>query len=147
MPLGKISLMTDLSRGATALIKNLFGGNETERMISAGVVRTILSDITRLYFENRRARGEGILIFNPEDPEKSKYLTKNDLENDLAVAQEGMDEKAEALFAKVIQVIEKESESDLALVAMVQSNEIAIHLIDPVEANKKVDELSNSLIF
>lgn len=146
MPLGKTSLMTDLSRGATALIKNLFGGNETERMISAGVVRTILSDITRLYFENRRAMGEGILIFNPEDPERSKYLTKNDLENDLAVAQEGMDEKAEALFSKVITVIEKESGSDLALIAMVQSNEIAIHLIDPIEANKKVDELSNSLI-
>lgn len=138
--------MTDLSRGAAALIKNLFGGNETERMISAGVVRTILSDITRLYFENRRAMGEGILIFNPEDPERSKYLTKNDLENDLAVAQEGMDEKAEALFSKVITVIEKESGSDLALIAMVQSNEIAIHLIDPIEANKKVDELSNSLI-
>lgn len=138
--------MTNLSRGATALIKNLFGGNETERMISAGVVRTILSDITRLYFENRRARGEGILIFNPESPENSKYLTKTDLENDLAVAQEGMDQKAEALFAKVIQVVEKESDSDLALVAMVQANEIAIHLIDPIEANKKVDELSNSLL-
>lgn len=138
--------MTNLSRGATALIKNLFGGNETERMISAGVVRTILADITRLYFENRAARGEGILIFNPEDPENSKYLTKRDLENDLAVAQEGMDKKAEDLFSKVIRVIEKESDSDLALVAMIQSNEIAIHLIDPVEANKKVDELSNSLI-
>lgn len=138
--------MTNLSRGATALIKNLFGGNETERMISAGVVRTILADITRLYFENRAARGEGILIFNPEDPENSKYLTKRDLENDLAVAQEGMDKKAEDLFSKVIKVIEKESDSDLALVAMIQSNEIAIHLIDPIEANKKVDELSNSLI-
>ena len=138
--------MSNLSRNATALVKNLFGGNETERMISAGVVRTILSDITRLYFENRAARGEGILVFNPENPEASKYLLKTDLENDLAVAQEGMDEKAEALFSKIIRVIEKESESDLALVAMVQENEIAIHLIDPVEANKKVDELSNSLI-
>jgi len=138
--------MSNLSRGAAALVKNLFGGNETERMISAGVVRTILSDMTRLYFENRTAIGEGILVFNPESPENSKYLSKKDLENDLAVAQEGMDEKAEALFSKLIQVVEKESESDLALVAMVQSNEICVHLIDPVEANKKIDELSNSLI-
>lgn len=137
--------MSDLSRGATALIKNLFGGNETERMISAGVVRTILSDMTRLYFENRRAKGEGILVFNPENPETSRYLTKTDLENDLAVAQEGMDERAEALFSKVIRVIEKESGSDLALIAMVQSDEIAIHLIDPKEANKKIDEYSNGL--
>lgn len=138
--------MSDLSRGAAALIKNLFGGNETERMISAGVVRTILSDMTRLYFENRAAMGEGILVFNPENPEASKYLTKTDLENDLAVAQEGMDDKAEALFSKIIRVIEKESDSDLALIAMVQSTEICVHLVDPVEANKKIDELSNSLI-
>lgn len=138
--------MSDLSRGAAALVKNLFGGNETERMISAGVVRTILSDMTRLYFENKTVLGEGILVFNPEDPEKSKYLTKADLENDLAVAQEGMDERAEALFGKIIRVIEKESDADLALIALVQANEICVHLIDPVEANKKIDELSNSLI-
>lgn len=138
--------MSNLSRGATALVKSLFGGNETERMISAGVVRTILSDMTRLYFENRAARGEGILVFNPEDPEKSKYLTKSDIENDLAVAQEGMDERAEALFSRIVRVIEKESDSDLALIAMVQSNEICVHLVDPVEANKKIDELSSSIL-
>lgn len=139
--------MSDLSRGATALIKNLFGGNEKERMISAGVVRTILSDMTRLYFENRAALGNGILVFDPENPEQSKYMTKTDLENDLAVAQEGMDRKAEELFSKVIKVIQKEADSDLALVAMIQRNEIAIHLIDPKEANKKIDEYSNSLFY
>lgn len=139
--------MSDLSRGAAALIKNLFGGNEKERMISAGVVRTILSDMTRLYFENRAALGDGILVFDPENPEQSKYMTKTDLENDLAVAQEGMDQRAEELFSKVIKVIEKETDSDLALIAMVQHNEIAIHLIDPKEANKKIDEYSNGLFY
>ena len=102
--------------------------------------------MTRLYFENKAARGEGILVFNPENPEASRYLTKKDLENDLAVAEEGMDKKAEALFSKVIKVIEKESDSDLALIVMVQATEICVHLVDPVEANKKIDELSNSLI-
>jgi hypothetical protein len=29
---------------------------------------------------------------------------------------------------------------------MVQATEICVHLVDPVEANKKIDELSNSLI-
>jgi uncharacterized protein YejL (UPF0352 family) len=57
-----------------------------------------------------------------------------------------MDERAEALFSKIIRVIEKEADSDLALIAMVQSTEICVHLVDPVEANKKIDELSNSLI-
>lgn len=138
--------MSDLSKNAAALIKSLFGGNETERMISAGVVRTILSDMTRLYFENRAAQGKGILVFNPESPSDSSYLTLTAVENDLALAQESMDSDLEELFTKVIKVIEKEAESDLALIAMVQSREIAIHLIDPVEANKKIDEYSNSLI-
>jgi hypothetical protein len=138
--------MSDLSKNAAALVKNLFSGNESERMISAGVVRTILSDMTRLYFENRAARGKGILVFNPGSPGDSSYLTLTQVENDLALAQESMDKDLEELFHKVVKVIEKESESDLALVAMVQSREIAIHLIDPVEANKKIDEYSNSLI-
>jgi hypothetical protein len=138
--------MSDLSKNAAALVKNLFSGNESERMISAGVVRTILSDMTRLYFENRAARGKGILVFNPGSPGDSSYLTLTQVENDLALAQESMDKDLEQLFHKVVKVIEKESESDLALVAMVQSREIAIHLIDPVEANKKIDEYSNSLI-
>ena len=139
--------MFDLSRGATALIKNLFGGNEAERRISAGVVRTILSDMTRLYFDNHAAMGEGILVFNPENPEQSKYMTKTDLENDLAIAQEEMDRESEQLFSKIIKIIEKESDSDLALVAMIQYSEIAIHVIDPKEANKKIDEYSNSLFY
>jgi len=138
--------MSDLSKNAAALVKSLFSGNESERMISAGVVRTILSDMTRLYFENRAARGKGILVFNPGSPGDSSYLTLTQVENDLALAQESMDKDLEELFHKVVKVIEKESESDLALVAMVQSREIAIHLIDPVEANKKIDEYSNSLI-
>ena len=123
--------MSDLSKGASALIKTLFKGNETERMISAGVVRTILSDMTRLYFENRKAVGKGILVFNPEEPGKSKYMTLNELNDDIAVAQEFFDT---SIF-------------ELALVAMLQEEELAIHLIDPEEANKKIDEYSNGLIF
>jgi len=139
--------MSDLSKGAAALVKTLFKGNEQERMISAGVVRTILADMTRLYFENRAALGKGILVFNPENPDTSKYLTIRDVENDLAVAQEEMDRDSESLFTKTLNMIRKEDNSDLALVAMVEDSAIAFHLIDPVEANKKIDELSNGLIF
>ncbi len=139
--------MSDLSKGASALIKTLFKGNETERMISAGVVRTILSDMTRLYFENRKAVGKGILVFNPEEPGKSKYMTLNELNDDIAVAQEFKDTRIEDLFKKIVKTIEAKGNSDLALVAMLQGEELAIHLIDPEEANKKIDEYSNGLIF
>lgn len=138
--------MSELSTGAAALVKTLFKGNESERMISAGVVRTILSDMTRLFFENRAARGKGILIFNPNEPEKSKYMTIKDFQDDISIAQEDMDNDCIELFTKMISIIEKEDNSDLALVTMVEGDKIITYQIDPQEANKKIDEYSNGLI-
>lgn len=137
--------MFDLKK-VQELKKFLFSGNETERMISAGVMRTIFADITRLYFENKQALGKGVLVFNPEEPEKSRYVTKSDIEDDVALAQEACsDDLAEALQT-VINVIDKESDSDLALVAMIHEEGIAVNIIDPDEINKKIDELSRSVI-
>lgn len=139
--------MFNLSKKATALTKQLFGGNQVENKIAAGVMRTILSDITRLYFENKQVRGKGVLVFNPEEPEKSRFLTVGDLEDDLSVAQEAMNTQMADMLKKVIKVVEKENESDVAIIAMIQLDGIAIHLIDSEEANKRIDEMSSGLIF
>lgn len=138
--------MFNLSKKATALTKQLFGGNQVENKIAAGVMRTILSDITRLYFENKQVRGKGVLVFNPEEPEKSRFLTVRDLEDDLSVAQEAMNTQMADMLKKVIKVVEKENESDVAIIAMIQLNGIAIHLLDSEEANKRIDEMSSGLI-
>jgi len=139
--------MPDLSKSASQLVKNLFSGTETENMIAAGVARTIIADITRLFFENRAALGKGILVFNPTDPEKSKYLTVTDLESDLAVAQEMCHEEASEMFQKIIKFIEKESEADLALVALIDGGGVALHILDAKEANTRIDEFKNGLIY
>jgi hypothetical protein len=39
--------MFDITKNASQLVKNLFSGTERENMIAAGVVRTIIADITR----------------------------------------------------------------------------------------------------
>jgi hypothetical protein len=139
--------MFNLSKKAAALTKQLFKGNEVENKIAAGVLRTILSDITRLYFENKKVKGKGILVFNPEDPEKSRYITTSDLEDDIAVAQEAMNEQFSDSLQKIVKLVEKESDSDLALIAMIQPGGIAIHMVDSKEANQRIDELANGLIF
>lgn len=139
--------MFNLSKKATALTKQLFGGNQVENKIAAGVMRTILSDITRLYFENKQVRGKGVLVFNPEEPEKSRFMTVGDLEDDLSVAQEAMNTQMTDMLKKVIKIVEKENESDVAIIAMIQLDGIAIHLIDSEEANKRIDEMSSGLIF
>lgn len=138
--------MFDLTNNASKLVKSLFSGSETENMIAAGVVRTIISDITRLYFENRKVQGNGILVFNPEEPSKSKFLTIKDLQQDLAVSEEMMHENASNMFKKIISFIEKESDSDLALVAMIHGTGVALHILDPKEVNERIDEYSRGLI-
>ena len=40
-------------------------GDEAERKLSAGVFRSIVSDMITLYEENRKYRGKGLLVFAP----------------------------------------------------------------------------------
>ena len=134
------------SKKTNELRKMLFSGNESDRMISAGVLRTIFSDITRLYFENKSARGKGILIFNPESPTGSKYIPKRELENDLALAEEDCNESFADGFKKILHVIETKGDEDLALVCMVYDDGLAVNIIDPDSINETIDELSNGLI-
>lgn len=125
-----------------ALKKMLFSkGSETDKMISAGVVRTILADITRLFFENKKAKGPGILVFNAEDPERSIYATRTDIENDIAMAEEACSEEFADAFKSVLKIVERESRSDLALVAMVYDDGLAVNVIDPKEINETIDEI------
>lgn len=138
--------MFNLSKKAAELSRYIFKGNEVENKIAAGVLRTILADITRLYFENKKIKGKGVLVFNPENPEKSRYVTISDLEDDIAVAQEQMNEQFADSLQKIVKLVEKESDADIAIVAMIQPDGVAIHLLDSNEANQRIDELVNGLI-
>lgn len=138
--------MFDLSKKASSLVKQMFGGNETENMIAAGIMRTILSDITRLYFENKKIKGKGILVFNPENPEKSRYLTVKDLDQDLALAEEMMHNHNCTMFKKIIEFIESKNNLDLALVAMIQQDGVALHIVDPEEVDKRINEFTRGII-
>ena len=138
--------MFDLSTGAKLLKKKLFGDSEVNSRIAAGILRTILADITRLYFENVKARGKGLLVFNPENPEASSYLTVDDILNDIALAQEACNPKLEKMLRDTLALIDKEFDSKLPIIAMIQSDSINIHIIDPEETDEKINKLVNGLI-
>ena len=140
--------MTDFSKGAQK-IAALFKGNETERMLTASVLRTILADMIRLYFENRKASGKGCLVFNPMEPTASRYITVVDIQSDLAIAEEAMDENIAEMFKTILRVIEKEDNEDIAIVAMIDDEGMHIHLLDPNDANERINEAANQsgLIF
>ena len=134
-------------QNVNALRKMLFSGDESDRMMSAGVLRTIFSDITRLFFENRQALGLGLLVFNPKTPENSRYITKEDLQTDLALAEEDCNDSFADGFRKMIKCIEEHKDSDLALVAMLYDDGLAVNIIDPDKINETIDNLSNGLMY
>lgn len=138
--------MFDLSTGAKILKKKLFGESEVNSRIAAGILRTILADITRLYFENVNARGKGLLVFNPENPEASSYLTVDDILNDIALSQEACNTKLEKMLRDTLALIDKEFDNKLPIIAMIQSDCINIHIIDPEETDERINELVNGLI-
>jgi hypothetical protein len=96
--------------------------------------------------ENKKIRGKGILVFNPEDPEKSRYLTVKDLDQDLALAEEMMHEHNCNMFKKIIEFIESKNNLDLALVAMIQQDGVALHIVDPKEVDKRINEFTRGII-
>ena len=73
-------------------------------------------------------------------------MTSKELENDLSLAQESMNRDFEELFHRVLNVIDKEDENNLAMVALIEDNYVNIHLLDPDEANERIDEASSGLI-
>ena len=114
-PLGAILNMSN--EAVNRLRRMISQGSEVERKLSAGVFRSIISDMITLYEENRKYRGKGILVFNPTEPTASKYCTIQDLEADLSIAQEAMSSDMEEMFHKVIKFVEKKVTLVLALVA------------------------------
>jgi hypothetical protein len=144
-PLGAI---LNMNNEAVKRLRHMISqGSEVERKLSAGVFRSIISDMITLYEENKKYKGKGILVFNPAEPVASKYCTIQDLEADLSIAQEAMSSDLENMFQKVIKFVEKESDSGLALVAFYEEDHLELMRLDPEYANEVIDSATNGLIF
>ena len=135
-----------INEAVNRLRRMISQGSEVERKLSAGVFRSIISDMITLYEENRKYRGKGVLVFNPTEPTASKYCTVQDLEADLSIAQEAMSSDLEDMFKKVINFVEKESNSGLALVAFYEEDHLELMRLDPEHANEVIDSATNGLI-
>ena len=123
-PLGAILNMSN--EAVNRLRRMISQGSEVERKLSAGVFRSIISDMITLYEENRKYRGKGILVFNPSEPTASKYCTIQDLEADLSIAQEAMSSDMEDMFQK--------------------EDHLELMRLDPEHANEVIDSATNGLI-
>ena len=57
-----------------------------------------------------------------------------------------MDDNFTELFEKVIKVIDKEDNNEIAIVVLITDEGLNIHLLDAEEANKRIDEAASNLI-
>lgn len=125
---------------AEKLIKKLFGSSEVQNRIAKSTVKLIVSDIITLYTEFRKAEGLGALFFNLEYPNRSIYLDVHEIYKDITVAEEMMDSKTKDFLQKLLNVIEKNENTDTPVVVMVQDTGLSIHLLDSTSVDETLDK-------
>lgn len=127
------------------LAHNIFGKSEVQNRIAVNAVKMIVGDIVTLYQEFRKAEGLGALFFNPAQPEASTYMTVPDIRNDITLAEEILDEDLKDFLTKVMNVIHKEQDNNIAVVVLVDRNAMSIRLIDLNVAEDRINELANAV--
>jgi hypothetical protein len=132
--------MSNLRRQLQNLKQVLFGKSEIKNRISANAVKMIIGDITTLYGEFRKAEGAGALFFNPSYSDQSQYLTIPEIRKDITLAEEMMNSKLCKFLADLINVIEKEQDSDKPVVVMVDNTGMSAHVIDLEKATMMIDK-------
>jgi hypothetical protein len=104
----------------------------------------IIGDIVTLYEEFKKAEGLGALFFNPSVPENSTYLNIEDIKNDIILAEEIMDNDLKDTLKKLLNVIDKERDTNNAVVVLLDSHALSIHLVDLNTTEETINELANA---
>lgn len=127
------------------LAHSIFGKSEIQNRIALNAVKMIVGDIVTLYQEFRKADGAGALFFNPAEPEASTYMTIPDIRNDIILAEEILDDDLKEFLNKLLNVVDKEKDNDVAVVVLVDKNSMSIRLIDLNLAEERINELANAI--
>jgi hypothetical protein len=127
------------------LARAIFGKNEVQNRIAINAVKMIVGDITTLYEEFRKTEGLGALFFNPANPECSHFMTLKDIHTDVILAEEIMDDYLKDFLNKLINVINKEAESNQPIVVMVDEMSMSVHVIDLNSAEERINEVVNAV--
>ncbi len=130
---------------AGRLAKAIFGKNEVQNRIALSAVKLIIGDIATLYTEFRKTEGLGALFFNPVNPECSNYMALKDIYKDVALAEEIMDDCLKEFLNKLINIINKEADSEQPIIVMVDDMSMSVHVVDFNAAEKRVNEVVDAV--
>lgn len=127
------------------LAKAIFGKSEVQNRVALNAVKMIVGDIATLYSEFRKTEGLGALFFNPASPDCSQFMTLKDIHTDVILAEEIMDDYLKDFLNKLINVINKEAESEKPVVVMVDETAMSVHVIDLNLADERINEVVDAI--
>jgi hypothetical protein len=73
-------------------------------------------------------------------------MTVNEIATDRALAEEVMNEPLADCLSRLINIIEKEQESDAPVVVMVDPLGLSVHVLDLDKANKLIEKFSEDAL-
>lgn len=133
--------MFDLSN-VDKLAKNLFGKSEIKNRIGLNAAKMITGDMVTLYGEFKQAKGVGVLCFNPSKPDKSVYMTLDDLRVDLALAEEMCDIGTSSFLTEAIKIVQKYGDKkDTGVVVLVSDRGMSLHVLDLNDAEERLNNI------
>lgn len=126
--------------GLSKLAKSIFGRSEVQNRIAKNAVKMIIGDIVTLYSEFRNYEGLGALFFNVRCPENSHYMTTKELYNDIILAEEQLDSGTKEFLEKLLNVIEKNEDTENAIVVLVEATGLSVMVIDLEVVNESLEK-------
>lgn len=133
------------ARKVEQLSQTLFGASEVKTRIGLNAAKMIAGDIVTLYGEFKKASGAGILCFNPYKPDKSSYLTKSDIQRDIALAEEMCDDSTADFLRKTLNVVDKTgARDDAAAVMLVTDGGASLHIVDLAETEDRLKKIADA---
>lgn len=133
------------ARKVDQLTQTLFGASEVKTRIGLNAAKMIAGDIVTLYGEFKKASGAGILCFNPYKPDKSSYLTKKDIQRDIALAEEMCDDDTADFLRKTVNIVNKtENRDDAAAVMLISDSGATLHIVDLEETENRLKKIADA---
>lgn len=133
------------ARKVQQLTQTLFGASEVKTRIGLNAAKMIAGDIVTLYGEFKNASGAGILCFNPYKPDKSSYLTKQDIQRDIALAEEMCDDPTAEFLRKTLNIVDKTgAREDAAAVMLLTDNGATLHIVDLAETEDRLKKIADA---
>lgn len=140
-------MTTNNNKKVKQLMRKLISHSQSSNALNERITNLILEDIITIYKQHCEARGPGVLVFCPADPDRSNFTTAKDLLNDRAVAEENCEDDLAIFLGKSAEIAAKINGSDKAAILMTDGTDLKLFVLDLEQAVDNVKNLFQRAVF